>query len=88
MDPEMVAIEALQITVPEHIISPEQLDDTVASLTSQLTRIADATTPRRKASQGRGEQWWDLKVDGAVRGTRRARRHYISQPTDYNWRQL
>ena len=57
MDPEIVAIEASQIAIPESITSADQLDTAVDSLTAQLVRIADATTPKYKASRGRGEQW-------------------------------
>ena len=88
MDPEIIAVEACQLTIPECIESTHQLDDATTSLTVQLTRIADTLTPKRKASYRMGEQWWDLEVDRAVRKTRRARRFYSAQPSDYNWRQL
>ena len=55
MDPEIVAVEACQLTIPEYIESTHQLDDAITSLTAQLTRIADTSMPKRKASYGMGE---------------------------------
>ena len=55
MDPEIIVVEAYQLTIPECIESTHQLDDTTTSLTVQLTRIADTSILKRKASYRIGE---------------------------------
>ena len=43
MDPEIVAVEARQLTIPECIESTSQLDEAITNLTVQLIRIADTS---------------------------------------------
>jgi hypothetical protein len=46
---------------------PQQLDQAIDKLLSQLTQIANDTTPKRKASQGAG---WCRQVDLGQRRTK------------------
>lgn len=89
MDRDLVAIEAKGLhLLPTSLDSPDQIDEAVDYLTAQLTHIADVSTPQRKASQGRGEPWWDAEVHDALHHTRSARRHYAASLTEPNWRSL
>jgi retron-type reverse transcriptase len=88
MDRDIVATEAKGLYLLRPLDSPAQIDDAVDHLTAQLTRIADASTPRRKVSQGRGEPWWTGKVHEAIHQARAARRRYAGSPTEPHWRAL
>jgi hypothetical protein len=67
MDRDLVATEAEGLHLPpEPLDSPTRIDDAVDYLLTQLTRIADVSTPRRKVSQGRGESWWTGEVHEAL----------------------
>ena len=58
MDRDVVAAEAENLHLPPTPLdTPTRIDAAVDYLTSQLSCIADTSTPRRKASQGRGEPW-------------------------------
>ena len=56
IDPEIVVVEACQLTITECIESTYQLDDTTTSLTVQLTYITDTSILKRKASYRIGKQ--------------------------------
>jgi hypothetical protein len=89
MDRDLVTIEAEGLYLPpEPLDSPARIDAAVDSLVAQLTRIADLSTPRRKASQGRGESWWTGEVHEALYQARTARRRYAAEPTEPHWRSL
>jgi hypothetical protein len=88
MDRNIVATEAKGLYLLRPLDSPAQIDNAVNHLTAQLTRIADASTPRRKVSQGRGEPWWTGKVHEAIHQARAARRQYAGSPTEPHWRIL
>ena len=89
MDRDVVAAEAESLHLPPTPLdTPTQIDVAVKYLTSQLSRIADASTPRRKASQGRGEPWWDSEVHEALHQARSARRRYAASPTEPHWQHL
>ena len=58
MDRDVVAAEAESLHLPPTPLDTlTQIDAAVKYLISQLSRITDASTLRRKASQGRGEPW-------------------------------
>jgi retron-type reverse transcriptase len=89
MDRNLVTSAAERLHLPpEPLDSPQRIDAAVGYLTAQLTSIADASTPRRKVSQGRAEPWWNDKVLDAVHQTRLARRQYAATRTEPNWRHL
>jgi hypothetical protein len=89
MDRELVAIEAGRLSLPsEPLDTPHKVDEAVDSLTSQLVRIADLSTPRKKVSRGRAEPWWSGEVLEAVQQARAARRQYTAAPTELHWRDL
>ena len=89
IDRDLVATEAKGLHLPPTSLdSPDRIDEAVDYLTAQLTHIADVSTPRRKASQGRGEPWWDTEVHDALHQTRSARRQYAASSTEPNWRSL
>ena len=89
MDRELVAAAARELHLPPGPLdSPIKLDEAVSYLTAQLTDIANASTPRRKVSQGHTEPWWNSKVEEAVHQTRVARRQYAASPTEHHWRSL
>ena len=88
MDQELVEIEARRLTAPETLPTPEALEAAVLDLITQLTRIANDTTPRRKVPVGRGEQWWTPQVAEAVAHARRARRCYYTRPGRQTWQRL
>jgi hypothetical protein len=63
MDRDLVATDAKGLHLPPGPLdSPRKIDEAIDYLTAQLTRIADASTPRRKVSQGRAEPWWSGEV--------------------------
>jgi hypothetical protein len=89
MDRDLVATEAEGLQLPpEPLDSPTRIDAAIDSLIAQLTHIADVSTPRRKASQGRGESWWTGEVHEALHHARLARRQYARSPTANHWRIL
>ena len=88
MDRDLVATEAKGLHFPGPLNSPAQIDEAVDSLTAQLTNIANISTPRRKASYGRAEPWWDRTVLEAIHQAREARRRYAATPTEPHWRDL
>jgi hypothetical protein len=88
MDRDIVATEAEMLQPLGPLNTNDQIDEAVNHLTTQLTHIADAATPRRKASQGRGEPWWNGQVSMAVNQARRARRRYVVSQTGPHWRAL
>jgi len=57
MDRSIVKAEAVHIACPQTISTPDELDQAADELVAQLTRIADASTPRRKANYGHGSPW-------------------------------
>jgi hypothetical protein len=88
MDRDIVAAEAEGLQPLGPLNSPNQIDEAVENLTNQLTRIADVSTPRRKASQGRSEPWWNGQVSEAINKARKARREYVASRTEPHWRAL
>jgi hypothetical protein len=89
MDRDLVAIEAEGLHLPPGPLdSPTKIDEAVDYLIAQLTRIADSSTPRRKASCGRGEPWWTGEVHEAIYQARAARRRYAASPSEPRWRTL
>jgi hypothetical protein len=89
MDCDLVAVATQELHLPPGPLdSPNKLNEAVDYLTAQLTKIADASTLRRKASQGHAEPWWSSRVEEAVHQTRAARRLYAASPTEHRWRCL
>ena len=58
------------------VSTKEGLDQAFRELASELRRIAEVTTPRRKISQGQQSPWWSEEVEEAVEEARRAERNH------------
>ena len=88
MDTKLVTIEAHNLHITEHLGTPEQLELAVDHLTTQLVQLANATTPRRKTSNGHSETWWSQEVKETIHQARDAWWRYTASLTDQNWRLL
>ena len=89
MDREKVKESTVHIQSAGPLQSPVALDEAVAQLVKQLTAVADASTPRRKPPvYGRQVDWWDKKVEEAVRAARRAQRQYRTTRSQLSWESL
>jgi Reverse transcriptase (RNA-dependent DNA polymerase)/Endonuclease-reverse transcriptase len=85
MDKTLVQAEARNLHIGEQsdLNNPEALDRAVESLITQLHRIADLSTPRRKTNYGEGEPWWTREVDAAVKAASAAQRRYYAVPSPH-----
>jgi hypothetical protein len=68
--------------------SIEGLDKAFDWLVKELTRIANASTPRRKPNNGFQAPWWTNEVQQKAQGARKAERTAKAVPTAYNKAQL
>jgi len=70
------------------IHTTDGLDRAFDWLVGELTRIAEASTPRRKANNGFQASWWTSEVQNMAREARQAERLFKETPTAYNRAQL
>ena len=66
------------------IQTTEGLDRAFDWLVEELTRIAKASTPRKKANNGFQAPWWTAGVQEAARQARQAKRLQKATLTAYN----
>jgi hypothetical protein len=88
MDRQLVKAEAAKLEFPQTLSTPEEIDNAVDTLISQLHCIADLAVPRRKPDVGRQTPWWNRQTADAVHKTRRAQRAYYASRTAPNWEAL
>jgi hypothetical protein len=89
LDKEIAEAEAAHIRWPQGIHTPEELDKATDDLVHTLTRIADAATPRRKATGGgRRNPWWNHKTAEATWKARRATWRYRETRAASDWEAL
>jgi hypothetical protein len=98
MDRERVKAEAAFLPAIIGLDDPESLqrqihttqglDETFERLVKELTRIAEASTPRRKANTGFQSPWWNAEVQEKADEVRRAERMLKEAPTVFNRAQL
>jgi hypothetical protein len=58
------------------------LEEAFDQLITELQRVAEAATPRKKANRGKGSPWWSQEVQRARREARRAEREYRAAPSE------
>jgi len=88
MDRIMVKAEAGHLRSPGPLNNAREIDNAVDDLMEQLTRIADATTPRRKPNIGQGAPWWNPQVAAAKAAAKEAERRYRTTRSQRSWQKL
>jgi hypothetical protein len=83
-----LAATTIKAIDPERIYGPDDLDLALENLFSQLTLVADGSTPRRKSQHGVGAPWFTRQVKEAIAEARTCQRRYLAARSQHNWAQL
>ena len=78
MDKEGVKNMARDINIPGQLRTPEEIDEAIDRLVTQLLEIAAWNAPRRKdPGKGRKEPWWNWDINEAKKEIARIRRVWL-----------